>query len=170
MPTSAPIDASERNVSNEMESTQQRLLKGLLAGLIAGIVATAAKTLAERFYPPRTHGEPEPPDVLAEKIAGHHLDDGTKAVASEAIHWGFGALTGAAYGALAEFYPIATAKEGASFGMALMTLTHENALPAMGLAAEPEDQTLREKGSEAATHILYGVVTEKVRGFVRKML
>ena len=153
-----------------MESTQQRLLKGLLAGLIAGLVATAAKALVERFYPPRIHGEPEPEELLAERIAGHPLDDGTKEIAGEAIQWGFGALTGAAYGALAEFYPQATAKEGSTFGMALMTLTHEKALPAMGLAAEPEDQTFREKSSEAASHVLYGVVTEKVRSVVRKLL
>jgi len=153
-----------------MESTQQRLLKGLLAGLIAGLVATAAKTLAERFYPPRTHGEPEPEELLAERIAGHPLDGRTKEIAGGAIQWGYGALTGAAYGALAEFYPAATSKEGASFGMALMTLTHEKALPAMGLVADPEDQTFREQSSEAASHVLYGVVTEKVRGFVRKLL
>ena len=106
--------------------------------------------------------------MLAERIAGHALGDGTKEIAGEAIQWGFGALTGAAYGALAEFYPAATSKEGASFGMALMTLTHEKALPAMGLAAEPADQTFREQSSEAASHVLYGVVTEKVRGIVRK--
>ena len=153
-----------------MESTQKRLLKGLLAGLVAGLVATAAKTLAERFYPPRTHGEGEPSELLAEKIAGHSLDSTTEGIASEAIHWGFGALTGAAYGALAEFYPAATDKEGASFGLALMALTHENALPAMGLSPAPEDQTMREKTSEAATHVLYGVVAERVRSIVRKVL
>lgn len=153
-----------------MESTRERLVKGLLAGLVAGLVATAVKTLSEKVYPPRVHGEPEPPELLADKVAGHHLTGVEQTVASEAIHWGFGALTGAAYGALAEFYPMATAKEGASFGLALMSLTHGKALPAMGLAADPEDQSLREKSSEAATHVLYGVVTEKVRGFIRKML
>jgi len=158
------------NVSIEMTSKRKSLAKGLLAGLIAGIAATAAKSLAEKYYPPRTHGEPEPPEVLAEKIAGHHLDDTTMTVASESIHWGFGALTGAAYGALAEFYPAATAKEGASFGLALMTLTHETALPAMGLSAPAEEQTTREHTSEAATHILYGVVAERVRSFVRGVL
>src|ERR1700720_4148537 len=107
------------------ETTHGRsLAKGLLAGLIGGLVATAAKTLAERIYPPRTHGEPEPPDVLAEKLAGHELVGTQKEVATEAIHWGFGALTGAAYGALAEYYPAATAKDGAGFGMALSSLTH----------------------------------------------
>ena len=151
-------------------STERVLWKGLVAGLIGGLAATAAKSLAEKMYPPRTHGEAEPTEVLAGKMAGHHLDATTEHVAGEAIHWGFGAAAGAFYGALAEFYPAATAKEGASFGLALMTLTHDRALPAMGLSDEPEDQTFRERTSEASTHILYGVVAEKVRGWVRAAL
>ena len=154
-----------------VEQTYARsLAKGMLAGLIGGLVATAAKSVAEKLYPPRTHGEPEPPAVLAEKVAGHELAGGERQVAVEAIHWGFGALTGAAYGALAEYYPAATAKDGAAFGTALDSLTHKAALPAMGLSAEPEQQTAREKASEMATHVVYGVVTETVRRFVRKML
>lgn len=155
---------------SETHTTGKSLAKGLLAGLIAGLVATAAKSVAEKLYPPRVHGEPEPPVALAEKIAGHPLDDQSKAVASEAIHWGFGAAVGATYGALAEFYPAATAKEGASFGLALMTLTHETALPAMGLAAPAEEQTTREHTSEAATHLVYGLVAERVRRIVRGLL
>ena len=146
------------------------LAKGLLAGVIAGLVATAAKSIAEKYYPPRVHGEPEPPEVLAEKIAGHSLDSESKVEASETIHWAFGVAAGAAYGALAEFYPAATAKEGASFGLALMTLTHEKALPAAGLSAPPDEQSPRERTSEAATHLLYGVVAERVRRIVRGML
>jgi len=152
------------------DATQRSLVKGLVAGLIAGLVATAAKSFAEKMYPPRTHGEPEPPELLAEKIAGHSLDRGTLTTASEAIHWGFGAAAGAAYGALAEYFPAATAKEGATFGLALMTLTHEGALPAMGLSAPVEEQTTREHTSEAASHVLYGVVAERVRSFVRGLL
>jgi putative membrane protein len=158
----------------EQEQTMAKsLAKGMLAGLIGGLVATAAKSMTEKFYPPRTHGEPEPPEVLAEKVSdelGVSLTSGEKAVATEAIHWGFGALTGAAYGALAEYFPAATAKEGASFGMALATLTHGTALPAMGLGAEPEDQTTREKTSEMATHVVYGLTMETVRRFIRKRL
>ena len=146
------------------------LAKGLVAGLIGGLVATAAKTLAEKIYPPRTHGEPEPPAGLADKLAGHHLMGAEKETSVEAIHWGFGALTGAAYGALAEFYPAATAKDGAAFGMALTSLTRGIDLPALGIEAEPENQTFREKSSELATHVVYGVVTETVRRVVRKML
>ena len=149
---------------------EKDLLKGAIAGLVGGLVATAAKSIAEKIYPPRTHGEPEPPDLLAEKIAGHALPEPGKTIASETIHWGFGALTGAAYGALAEFYPAATAKEGATFGLTLASLTHASALPAMGLSAEPDQQTTREHTSEIATHVIYGLVTETVRGLVRKLL
>ena len=152
------------------EPSERNLAKGMLAGLIGGLVATAAKSIGERIFPPRTHGEPEPPEVLAEKIAGHSLSTTQKTVAAETIHWGFGALTGAAYGGLAEYFPAATQKEGASFGLALAGLTHGKALPALGLSANPEHQTTREHTSEMATHVLYGVVTEVVRSSVRRFL
>jgi putative membrane protein len=155
----------------EIVAVQKKsLAKGLLAGLIGGLVATAAKSLAEKVYPPRTHGEPEPPEVFAEKIAGRELRPIEKAAAAETIHWGFGAAAGAAYGALVEYFPAASDKEGASFGMALATLTHEGALPAMGLSAAPEEQTPREHTSEMATHLVFGVVTETVRRYVRRLL
>jgi putative membrane protein len=158
--------------THELKETTrgQSLAKGLLAGLIGGLVATAAKTLAEKIYPPRTHGEPEPPEVLVEKLAGGELVSTKKQFATGAIYWGFGALTGAAYGAVVEYYPPASAKDGAGFGMALSSLTHDTVLPAMGLAADPEEQTARERTSEMATHVVYGVVTETVRRLVRRML
>ena len=146
------------------------LWKGLVAGLAAGVAATAAKTLAEKLYPPRIHGEPAPRELLTEHIVGHHLDHTTELVATETIHWGFGVAAGAFYGALAEFYPAATSKEGASFGLVLMALTHQNVLPAMGLGTPTEQQSEREQTSEAATHLIFGVVAERVRSIVRNML
>lgn len=145
-------------------------MKGLLAGAIAGVAATAAKTIAEKFYPPRVQGEPEPPELLVEKLAGNSLDRQTRAAASEAIHWGFGAAAGAAYGALVEFYPAASANDGATFGMALMALTHETALPAMGLSAPVNEQSPREQSSEASSHALFGMMLERVRRVVRGYL
>jgi putative membrane protein len=152
------------------KTVTRSLAKGMLAGLIGGLVATAAKTFAEKIYPPHTHGQPEPLAVLAEKLIGHELVGTQKTTAVETIHWGFGALTGAAYGALAEYYPQATAKDGAAFGMALTSLTHGTALPALGLSDEAHEQTTRERTSEMATHVVYGMVTETVRRRARKML
>jgi putative membrane protein len=149
---------------------QRNLAKGIVAGLAAGLVATAAKTLVEKVYPPRTHGEPEPPAALAEKVAGHELAPVPKAVASESIHWVFGATAGVAYGALAEYYPAATSRDGIGFGLTLMALTHESALPAMGISQAPAAQSTRERTSEMASHIVYGLVAETTRRIVRKML
>ena len=146
------------------------LAKGLVAGLVAGLAATAAKSFAEMMFPPRVHGEPDPAEVLAERVAGHALDRETKTKAGKAIHWGFGAAAGAAYGALAEYYPAATDKEGATFGLALMTLTEETALPAMGVTEAVEEHTARERTSEATSHLVYGLVAERVRSFVRSLL
>lgn len=165
---------SKIHVIKKHESKEPRdgrsLPKGLLAGLIGGLVATAAKTLVEQIYPPRSHGEPGPPKVLVEKVAGHELVGTQKEVATGAIRWGAGALTGAAYGALVEYYPAVTVKDGAGVGMALSSLTYGTVLPAIGLAAKPEEQTAWERTSEKATHAVYGVVTESVRRVVRKML
>jgi len=152
------------------KTVTRSLAKGMLAGLIGGLVATAAKTLTEKIYRPRTHGEPDPLAILAEKLVGHELVGTQKTAAVETLHWGFGALTGAAYGALAEYYPQATAKDGAAFGMALTSLTHGTGLPALGLTEDSHEQTTRERTSEMATHVVYGVVTETVRRKARKML
>jgi putative membrane protein len=145
------------------------LAKGAVAGLIGGIFATAAKHAVERIYPPHPRKERKKP-LLLEATGKRRLTLVRKAAASPAAHWGLGAATGAAYGTLAEFYPEATAKAGASFGMALVALTHDGALPALGLTARREDQTMREKSSELASHIVYGVVTETVRRVVRRMI
>ena len=163
-------NVSMSTIVKPLSSPTRNLLKGAVAGLVGGLIATAAKSAAEKVYPPRTHGEPEPPAVLAEKLGQPKLETPTKKAVEEGIHWGFGALAGAAYGVIAELYPQVTAKGGATFGLALMTVTHEGALPALGLAVEPEKQEGREKRSEMATHVVYGVVCETVRGVVRKML
>jgi putative membrane protein len=129
------------------------LFKGLVAGLIGGLVGTIAMTAAERMFPPQADDETEP---VAKAAVG--------------IRWGFGAAAGAAYGAVAEVCPAATAKEGASFGMAVEALTHEGVLPTLGLLVQPADETVRDRASEVTSHVVFGVATEVVRGFVRKRL
>lgn len=153
-----------------MQNSKPNLMKGLLAGIAAGLVATAAKSIAEKFYPPHTHGEQDHAAALADKLGADRLASAKRKAAAESIHWGFGALAGGAYGMLAEVYPAATARNGAQFGVVLGTLTQETILPKLGAAAEPEDQELREQSSEMVSHVVYGVVTETVRSLVRRVL
>ncbi len=139
----------------------------MLAGFVAGLAGSAAKAAAEAVYPPRTSGQTSPPILLVRKIAGRALGKKSEAPAQKYIHYGFGALVGAGYGVLAEFHPGATAGQGALFGAGLNLITHETALPLLGLSAPPLEQKPREQASEAITHLIFGVAVELTRRFLR---
>ena len=131
------------------------LAKGLVAGMIGGLAGAVAMTLSERLLSARSENKTESPKPAA-----------------EAIRWDFGAAIGAAYGALAEYYPAATSKDGATFGMALEALTQEVPMPALGLAAAaPAKQTTTlDRASGLTASIVYGLTTEWVRRVVRRVL
>ena len=150
-----------------MSTRSRSIVKGAIAGLLGGLVAAAAKSAAERIYPPHASSELKSPSALTPRSKELTLE---KRHASQKTHWALGAATGAAYGAVAEFYPPATAKQGATFGMALIALNHDNALPFLGSAVKPELQTKRERTSELASYVVYGVVTETVRSIIRRMI
>jgi putative membrane protein len=149
---------------------KRSILKGFLAGAIGGLVGAAAKAVAEAVYPPRTQGQIPPPAVLVNRMASRPLSETEEVVSVQAIHWGFGALVGGAYGAVAEYQPVITGRLGANFGLTLCGMTHASTLPIMGLTESPENQPAREHASELVTHAIYGVTTEVVRRAVRKVL
>ena len=153
-----------------MSNRTRSIAKGAIAGLIGGIVGIAAKYAVEKVYPPRVHGEAESAALRTDKLSSTSLKLRQSPIAKQAAHWGIGAATGAAYGAVAELYPPATAKLGANFGVAMVALSHDSTLPIIRLATRPEPQTTREKTSELASNIAYGVATETVRRIVRRMI
>jgi putative membrane protein len=151
--------------SKQSASRERSLAKGLAAGLVAGLVGVVAKTLAERMFPPRAQPEAQPAGTSLAKRTGS-----TAHTPGDSIPWQFGALTGATYGALAEYYPAATAKEGAAFGMALETLTHEAPLPALGISLPVGSETTRARASELTSHVVFGLTVEFVRRTLRRIL
>jgi putative membrane protein len=146
------------------------IAKGALAGLIGGLVGSGAKMIAEQMLPPRVEGQTPPPVVLAEHVTGRRLPEAQRKLALQGIHWIFGALAGAVYGALTEVEPSLGAWRGAAFGITLNRLTHESLLPRLGLADPPSDQPAQERISEWVTHAAYGVTTDTVRRAVRRAL
>jgi putative membrane protein len=64
---------------------------------------------------------------------------------------------------VAEYFPAATAKDGASFGLTLGTVAQK-------LSGEAEAEGFVEKTSGIAAYVFYGLATETVRRFVRKRL
>ena len=161
------MSTSEDSVSPRR---RRSLFKGFLAGAIGGLVGAAAKAAGEAVYPPRTLGQIPAPAVLVNRMSDHPLSEKAEEVSVQAIHWGFGALVGGVYGAVAEYQPVVTGRLGANFGLTLCGITHASALPMMGLTESPENQPAREHASELVTHAIYGVTTELVRRLARKAL
>ena len=153
-----------------MAEKTRSLFKGALAGLIGGLAGAGAKLVAEQIFPPRDPRRTPPSIVLAERVSGHPLVGEEKKAALESIHWAFGALAGAVYGAAVEYEPTLGAWKGAAFGITLNKMTHESLLPRMGLSAPTEVQPARERISEWVSHAVYGVVTDSVRRVARKAL
>jgi putative membrane protein len=149
---------------------KRSITKGLLAGLVGGLAGAGAKMVAEQVFPPRTQGQPPPPVVLAENVTGRRLPEGERELALQGIHWIFGAVAGAVYGALVEVEPSLGAWRGAAFGITLNRITHESILPRLGLTAPPGRQPTQERISEWVTHAVYGVATDSVRRAVRGAL
>lgn len=157
-------------MGNAAAKRERSLWKGLAAGLIGGLAGAGVKMLVEKMVPPRSFGSRTPPETLAEQIAGHHLPEGQRHAAGNAIRAGFGAAAGAVYGAMVEEEPTIGAWRGAAFGVALNKMTHESLLPKMGLTSLKEAQPARERVSHWVSHAFYGLATEAVRRAVRRVL
>jgi putative membrane protein len=151
------------------KARKRSMVKGALAGLAGGIVGAGAKLLVQKIYAPRVEAQTSEAVVLAERIAGHPLGEGERLVATQGLHWAFGAIAGAVYGAAVELEPRAGAWRGAAFGLALNKVTHE-VLPKMGLAETTVRQRTQQRQSEWVSHAAYGVVTDAVRRLVRRGL
>ncbi len=146
------------------------LVKGALAGMVGGLAGAGAKMAAEYFFPPQPDGRTPPPVALVEQMTHRNLEGAERQVAQQTIHFVFGALAGAAYGALAEFEPSLAAWRGAAFGVTVNRVTHEYLLPRMGLSATPDQQPMQERISEWVSHAVYGIITDTTRRVVRKRL
>lgn len=148
---------------------------------------TSAFRLSERSVPPSdweeelkdqtVSGKPfegSAPARLASRItqrfSGRRLHGTKRRIASEALHYGYGASVGAAYGALAEVYPDITLGEGSAFGAGIMVAGDEVAVPALGLSDPPHHYPPSVHINTLITHIVYGVTCELVRRSVRRML
>ena len=145
----------------QVRRVKRSLLKGMLAGLAGGVAAMVVKTAAEKFYASRMDHS-----ALAQRLPermGRVLTAGEELAAADPIHWGIGAAAGAAYGGVAEYFPAATAKDGASFGLTLATVAQK-------LSGDPETDGVLARTGGMAAHVVYGLATETVRRFVRKRL
>jgi hypothetical protein len=161
------------------------IMKGLLAGVAGGLLASflmeqfqaAWSAVSESIQPSkkRAGGKSEPTtvkaaDLISEKVTGHKVPADYRPIAGQAVHYGMGAASAAAYGVLAEVTPIVTIGEGAAFGTGVWLLADELAVPAAGLSKSPKEFPLTTHIYALASHLVYGWITETVRRAVRRAL
>jgi uncharacterized membrane protein YagU involved in acid resistance len=161
------------------------IMKGLLAGVAGGLLASflmeqfqaAWSAASEAIQPSKKQGgrKSEPATVkaanaISEKITGHEVPADYKPIAGEAVHYGMGAASAAAYGVLAEVTPIVTIGNGAGFGTGVWLLADELAVPAAGLSKSPKEFPLTTHIYAFTSHLVYGWITETVRRAVRRAL
>ena len=163
--------------------TDRSAWKGIVAGAVAGLAATYVMTkfqssfskLAKQDEENQSEDQGDPSTVkVADKIStvvrGQHLPDDQKETAGNVVHYGFGTLMGAAYGALAEYAPITRSGFGSAFGSALFVGADEIGVPLAGLSKPPQETPARLHLYAWASHLVYGAALEGTRLATRKAL
>jgi putative membrane protein len=108
--------------------------------------------------------------VVSTLTGGRHLSHEEKEKGGPIVHYAFGALMGAVYGAVAEEMPTATTGFGTAFGAALFTGADLVAVPALNLSQSSGDEPISSLATPFAAHLVYGAATEAVRRLVRALL
>ncbi|MDB5299570.1 MAG: hypothetical protein JWO87_1233 [Phycisphaerales bacterium] len=182
------------------ESEAARLCKGATAGALGGLAGSWTMNLfqailgklsskrsrssqqGEQSEPQQygessqdhPHGDEPATAVLAEKISTgvlhHRLTEREKKIAEPALHYGYGTMMGAVYGALAEETPAITACTGTLYGTALWLLGDEIAVPLLKLSKPPMKYPVSIHISALTSHLVYGLTAEAVRRTVRRSL
>jgi uncharacterized membrane protein YagU involved in acid resistance len=106
-------------------------------------------------------------DRMSQALQGRHLTGEEKKKAGPVVHYAFGALMGAVYGASVEVNPAANALAGIPFGAILFAAADEVVLPVLGLSDKPAAYPLSTHVYGLMSHAVYGVTTETVRRIVR---
>jgi len=154
------------------------LAKGALAGALAGVAAAGVMGLAmKRMAKRRGQGEGGGKDpklvvanAVAEPLKGEEISEAREKLASEAVHYATGAVSGALYGMAAEVTPAATWGWGLPFGAAVWAALPVAALPALDLAPPVTQRPAKAVAENLGMHLLFGAVAETVRRPARAMM
>ena len=101
--------------------------------------------------------------AMSHAIAGRGLSETEKRAGGTAVHYAFGAATGAFYGVLCEARPEAAAGGGLPFGAAVWLVADEVGVPLAGFADSPLQYPVARHASALATHLAFGATVEAVR-------
>lgn len=173
----------------EPELITRKMGRGIVAGMVGGLIGTivmnefqkawskTSQALKSDDQQQQQQGSQESENATMKAagkvahIAGRELSHEQKKKAGPIVHYSFGTLQGAVYGAVTEL----TRTPGGFlpsllFGAALFALADEVAVPALGLSGNPKEIPVSMHVYGAAAHCVYGMATEMARRGLRAAL
>jgi len=167
-----------------MRRKHRKRIVSIAAGAAGGVAAAFVMNRFQQIWsdtekalsPGDGNGSALPGDDATVKTANgiahaafhHDLTEPEKKWAGPAVHYIFGGLMGAAYGALAPVTPIASFGGGAAYGSALWLFADEIGVPAAGLSGPPSDTPIKGHVKAWASHLVYGLVADLTRRAIVK--
>lgn len=123
-------------------------------------------------------GSDDEQDDAAERLANaisvgvfdHELTKSEKDTAGTAFHYAYGISMGGLYGAAAELAPVVKVGAGLAYGATIWVVADEGVVPALGLSKSASEYPLSIHAYALASHLVYGLTGELVRGAVRRAL
>ena len=168
------------------------MIKGFAAGAVGGLIGTWAMSEAQRAWtravsdpPPESAGgkhdardwqerqEHQNANELAAQAVAHYflgrrLTREELRIAAPLMHYSFGTVVGALYGAYAERRRRGTS--GVWLGTMVWLAADEVAMPVLGLSDPTTRRPVEMHMQSLAAHLVYGTVTEAVRRSVGSQL
>lgn len=161
-------------------------IRHVAAGAIAGLAGTWAMSEAQRAWTV-TAGDGVPQsaggkhdarewqerdegrnanEMVAQEAAlfirGRRLTSSELGIAAPAVHYTFGTMLGALYGAARGDAPHSAAAAFA-FGFLVWAIADEIAMPLLGLSRTPQERRAQDHLHSLAAHLVFGAATEQMR-------
>jgi uncharacterized membrane protein YagU involved in acid resistance len=102
-------------------------------------------------------------DAVAEATIGEPVPGRYREPAGTTVHYGFGALLGAIYGAAVEVRSVTSAGFGTAYGAAVSLVADEMAMPALGFAPPAPEVEASTHLRGFVSHLVFGASLEAVR-------
>ena len=148
--------------------------RGIIAGFVGGLVGSALKSGVERFLQVRKIDERSAQikmmDKFSEKLTGTPIKLENEAIVEQLVNIPLGATVGAAYGYGKRDNDKITLLDGMILGGTTWASTHETSLPLLGLDRSPKEIPMKTQIHELFSHVIFGVTTEIVRGYINERL
>jgi hypothetical protein len=109
-------------------------------------------------------------NLVASSVFDHRLTETEKKALGTAVHYTFGATSGAIYGLSTELSSRCAVGFGVPYGAAIWLFADEGILPALGLSRLPHKYPVKQHAIALASHLVYGFSADVARRLIRAAL